>query len=180
VYEVELTARLSISFQRYPYPLSGFVTDLPTSHGALPFVVDATGQVLLPSPDREAFWVGFIPELIGTAETVQLLATLASGEILNAASGAPPRAQARPPEEPSFTAPPARGVAGIRRGAGSWWAFAREAGTSSRGCRGLTLSTTTGEHLRVTLLPPDVFEARTDLRVPQLDRRSRYRGRRLP
>ena len=180
MYELELTARLSISFQRYPYPRSGFVTDLPTSHGALPFAVDATGHVLLPSPDREAFWVGFIPEQIGTAETVQLLATLASGEILNAASGEPPRAQARPSEEPSFTAPPARGVAGIRRGGGSWWAFAHEARTSSWGCRGLTLSASTGEHLRVILLPPDVFEACTDLRVPQLDGRSRYSGRRLP
>ena len=61
MYEFLVTPSLSISFQRYPYPPTGFVTALPTSCGALPFEAGAPGHLILPSPDGEAFWIGLIP-----------------------------------------------------------------------------------------------------------------------
>src|SRR4051812_20731903 len=99
MYELLLAPALSISFQRYPYPASGLVTNLPTSYGALPVLADAPGHCVLPCPDGEAFWIGLIPEEAGRAEVVRVLATVASGDQLDVVTGAQ--------LDPSLTDPPA-------------------------------------------------------------------------
>jgi hypothetical protein len=49
---------LSISFQRYMLPVTGFVHSTPRSFGALPTGRSGSGRFLLPVDDKEAFWIG--------------------------------------------------------------------------------------------------------------------------
>jgi hypothetical protein len=178
-----LTPTLSVSFQRYPYPPSGFVTTLPTSYGALPLAADGPGRFVLPCPDGEAFWIGLIPEKAGGTEIVRVLASLASGDQLDVVTGAqvdPPPATDPTAELPHVTAPPAHGVAGIFRGEGTWWTFTRNAQPPSRACRGLDLTSPPRGSVHVRIVDPLHFEGLTGIAVSPLNPDGRYGGWRLP
>src|SRR5512133_4238056 len=88
--EHAVTAALTVSFQRYPYPPSGWVETLPRSRGALPLAVAAPGRLLLPCPAGEAFWIGLVATARGPSSQVTVAARLTSGEQVDLATGAAP------------------------------------------------------------------------------------------
>ena len=180
MHEFLLTPTLSISFQRYPYPPSGFVTTLPTSWGALPFIADAPGYLVLPCPDAEAFWIGLIPEETGKSTVVRVLASVASGDRIDVVTGAHVDRSATTGSA-DITVQRAYGVAGIPRGDGTWWPFARDAaGEPATECRGLDLFSPPVASVRVDLVGSAEFEELAGIRLPPLDPASRYGGWRLP
>jgi hypothetical protein len=128
--EHAVTAALTVSFQRYPYPPSGWVETLPRSRGALPMAAAGPGRLLLPVPAGEAFWVGLVATAGGLSSLVATAARLASGERVDLATG---------------TVPPRFAVEGIARDGGGWWALTREAPTApAPACAGLELLVWTG------------------------------------
>jgi hypothetical protein len=140
--EHAVTAALTVSFQRYPYPPSGRVEALPRSRGALPLAVAGPGRLLLACPAGEAFWVGLLASPQGPSSLVAVTARLASGERVDLATGAAP---APDPGRDGFTVPPRFAVEGIARGGGGWWALAREApAPPAPACAGLELLVWTG------------------------------------
>lgn len=128
--EHAVTAALTVSFQRYPYPPSGWVETLPRSRGALPLAAAGPGRLLLPVPAGEAVWVGLVATPGGPSSLVAVAAELGSGERVDLATG---------PVPPRFA------VEGIARGDGGWWALAREApAPAAPACAGLELLVWTG------------------------------------
>jgi hypothetical protein len=184
MHELALTPTLFVSFQRYPYPPSGFVTGLPTSCGALPMLADAPGHLLVPSPEGEAFWIGLVGSRQGTPATVRALATLTSGDRVDAVTGAstdrPSGAGELPAGPGHLTVPPAHGLAGISRGDGTWWAFARDAPAPAVACPSLELVSPPAGQVRVDLLAAAEFESLAGTPLPPLDPSGRYGGWRLP
>lgn len=156
MYEYALAPSLSVSFQRYPYPPAGLVTALPTSWGALPFVLSAPRQLILPCPDGEAFWIGLIPSPAGRRYRLRVLVSMASGDRVDALTGTPAD-DTRPPSVEDLPTPPRYGVPGIFRGDGSWWAFARDTGNApAPACREIQLLcrfADTGKPIRQTNYP---------------------------
>jgi hypothetical protein len=148
--EHTVTPALTVSFQRYPYPPSGWVETLPRSRGALPLALTAPDHLLLPSPPGEAFWIGLVATARGPSSRVGVVATLASGKRVDLATGErvdPARgggpAGGRPPG--GFVVPPRFAVEGIARQDGGWWALALEApGPAAPACAGLELAVWTG------------------------------------
>jgi len=139
MYEYPLTPSLSISFQRYPYPPTGVVTELPSSWGALPLLLRAPQQLVLPCPVGEAFWIGLVPSPAGPSCLLRVLISTASGELVDAITG---RSVIRSDPTPveGFRTPPRHGLAGISREDGRWWALAHDAGApSAPQCRGIEL-----------------------------------------
>jgi hypothetical protein len=134
--EHAVTAALTVSFQRYPYPSSGWVEALPRSRGALPLAAAGPGRLLLPVPAGEAFWVGLVAAPGGPSSLVAAVAELGSGERLDLAAG---------PVPPRFA------VEGIARGEGGWWALALEApAPGAPTCAGLELLVWTGPPVAAT------------------------------
>jgi len=151
MYEYPLTPSLAVSFQRYPYPPTGVVTELPSSWGALPILLRAPHQLLLPCPAGEAFWIGLVPSPAGPGCLLRVLMSTASGELIDAMTGTHVNRSDPIPVE-GYQTPPRHGLAGISRGDGSWWALAHDAGDpSAPQCRGIqlrALPTTQTEPLR--------------------------------
>jgi hypothetical protein len=147
MHEYAATDALTVSFQRYPYPSSGWVETLPRSRGALPVALAAPGHLLLACPAGEAFWIGLIAT--GGRERssrVGAVARLASGDRVDLATGtAPPAAGGATPASgtprPGFEVPPRFAAAGIARQDGGWWALALAApGPAAPACVGLELA----------------------------------------
>jgi hypothetical protein len=151
MYEYPLTPSLAVSFQRYPYPPTGVVTELPSSWGALPLLLRAPQQLLLPCPAGEAFWIGLVPSPADAGCLLHVLVSTPSGELLDAMTGTHVNRSDPTPVE-GYQTPPRPGLAGISRGDGSWWALAHDAdGPSAPQCRGVELHaqpTTQTEPLR--------------------------------
>jgi hypothetical protein len=140
MYEYALTPSLSISFQRYPYPTEGFVTALPTSWGALPFLLSTPRQLILPSPDGEAFWIGLVPSPAGSQHLLRVLVSMADGGRIDALTGTPADDNQPSTSVENLLTPPRHGIPGIFRSDGSWWAFARDTSdTPAPACRGIEL-----------------------------------------
>lgn len=206
MYEYALTPSLFISFQRYPYPAAGLVTALATSWGALPFLSSAPGQLVLPCPDEEAFWIGLVSSPAGQQYRLRVLVSTTSGDRVNALTGGPTndRGPAGIDDRP---APPRHGIPGIFRGDASWWAFARDTGeTPAPACREIELRCRSassprgagpdrqyapgkssppvhaGETFsaRVKIVEPEHFHKLGGGRLPPLDESNRYGGWRLP
>lgn len=135
--EHAVTAALTVSFQRYPYPPSGWVETLPRSRGALPLAAVAPDRLLLACPPGEAFWVGLVATRPGWSSRVGVVARLASGERVDLATGAAP-AGGRPGG--GFAVPPRFAVEGIARPDGGWWPLALEAPGPAPACTGLELA----------------------------------------
>jgi hypothetical protein len=128
MYEYVLTRSMSISFQRFPYPPTGLVTALPTSWGALPLLHSAPGELVLPCPQGEAFWIGLVPS--GHAQNrLRVIVSLASEHRVDALTGAP--ADDLQPADVDDIPAPRNGIPGIFRGDGNWWAFARDTGETA-------------------------------------------------
>jgi hypothetical protein len=156
--EHAVTAALTVSFQRYPYPPSGWVEALPRSRGALPLVVTAPDRLLLACPSGEAFWIGLVATRPGRSSRVGVAARLAAGERVDLATGAASDTGAGPAPTPAtgagpaggllrprFEVPPRFAVEGIARQEGGWWALALEApGPAAPACAGLELAVWTG------------------------------------
>jgi hypothetical protein len=158
MHEHAVTDALTVSFQRYPYPPSGWVQTLPRSRGALPLALAAPGHLLLACPAGEAFWIGLVAT--GGRERssrVGVVARLASGDRVDLATGtapaptgaAPPPAggatAASGPPRPGFEVPPRFAVEGIARRGGGWWALALAApGPTAPACVLLELAAWTG------------------------------------
>jgi hypothetical protein len=154
--EHAVTPALTVSFQRYPYPPSGWLETLPRSRGALPLAVPAPDHLLLPCPSGEAFWIGLVATARGPSSRVGVVARLASGERVDLETGAPPATgtgaapatapgPAGGPLRPGFAVPPRFAVEGIARQDGGWWALALEApGPGAPACAGLELAVWTG------------------------------------
>lgn len=154
MHEYAVTDALTVSFQRYPSPSSGWVETLPRSRGALPLALAAPGHLLLACPAGEAFWIGLVAT--GGRERssrVGVVARLASGERVDLATGtapdpattgtAPPPASGVP--RPGFEVPPRFAVEGIARQGGGWWALALAApGPAAPACVGLEMAVWTG------------------------------------
>jgi hypothetical protein len=140
--EHAVTDALTVSFQRYPYPPSGWVETLPRSRGALPLAVAAPGRLLLPCPAGEAFWIGLVATARGRSSVVAVAARLASGERVDLATGAAPGPDRH---RGGLAVPPRFAVAGIARQPGGWWAMALAApAPSAPACAGLELLVWTG------------------------------------
>ena len=143
MHEFAVTPALAVSFQRYPHPPSGFLSALPRSWGALPVVAVGPRHLVLPSPAREALWIGLIPTGGERSSRVRILASLRSGERVDAVTGAVA-------DDVALTglgeilAPPRYAVEGIFRADATWWAFARDTlGTGAPACDGLDLMVAT-------------------------------------
>jgi len=139
--EHAVTAALTVSFQRYPYPPSGWVETLPRSRGALPLAVAAPDRLLLPSPAGEAFWIGLVASPGGPASLVAVTARLASGERVDLATGAAPGPGR---QRDGFAVPPRFAVEGVARQDRGWWSLALEAPPPAPACAGLELLVWTG------------------------------------
>ena len=139
--EHAVTAALTVSFQRYPYPPSGRVETLPRSRGALPLAVAAPDRLLLPSPAGEAFWIGLVAIPRGPTSLVAVAARLASGERVDLATGAAPGPDR---QLDGFAVPPRFAVEGIARQDRGWWPLALEAPPPAPACAGLALLVWTG------------------------------------
>jgi hypothetical protein len=141
--EHAVTDALTVSFQRYPYPPSGWVEALPRSRGALPLALAAPDRLLLACPAGEAFWIGLVAtRRQERSSRVGVVARLASGERVDLATGAEP-ADGLP--RPAFAVPPRVGVEGLARQDGGWWALALAAsGPQAPACVGLELAVWTG------------------------------------
>jgi hypothetical protein len=208
MYEYALTQSLFVSFQRYPYPTTGIVTALATSWGALPFLLRAPGQLVLPCPDEEAFWIGLVASPAGQQHRLRVLVSTTSGDRINALTGVPVNNPA-PADIDDLVAPPQHGIPGIFQGDGRWRAFARHTdATPAAACHEIELScrpaapvphgagpgrqhsgpgdpSPSGEagetsSVQVDLVEPEVFQALSGTRVPPLDEANRYGGWRLP
>ena len=181
--EHAVTDALTVSFQRYPYPPSGWVESLPRSRGALPLAVAAPGRLLLACPAGEAFWVGLVAGPGGPPSLVAVAAGLASGERLDLATGAAPGPDRR---RDGLAVPPRFAVEGVARPEGGWWALAREATAPAPACATLELLVWTGSPgppvvVRFELVDPDRFEAAGGPPVPEpAGDEEIYRGWRLP
>lgn len=210
MYEYALTQSLSVSFQRYPYPTTGIVTALATSCGALPFALRAPGQLVLPCPDEEAFWIGLVASPTGQQHRLRVLVSTTSGDRIDALTGVP--ANNPGPAFLDDLVAPQHGIPGIFKGDGRWWAFARHTdATPAPACHEIELrcrpagtaapvahtarpgrqhsgpgdpspSGEAGEtsSVQVDLVEPEVFRALSGTRVPPLDESNRYGGWRLP
>jgi hypothetical protein len=141
--EHAVTDALTVSFQRYPYPPSGWVEALPRSRGALPLALAAPDRLLLACPAGEALWIGLVAtRRQERSSRVGVVARLASGERVDLATGAEP-ADGLP--RPAFAVPPRVGVEGLARQDGGWWALALAAsGPQAPACVGLELAVWTG------------------------------------
>jgi hypothetical protein len=146
------------------------VDSLASSLGALAMVVTAPGRLVLPSPAGEAFWIGLVPEAGGRSADVALAAVLDSGDMVDLLTGAPPAGAGQ-----RVRVPPWRGIPGVPRGDGTWWALAHE-----RGVRALVLSSGPEPAARLDVVGVAEFEALSGSRVPPLDDSHRYGGWRLP
>ena len=155
MHEHAVTDALTVSFQRYPYPPSGWVETLPRSRGALPLAPAAPGHLLLACPMGEAFWIGLVPaRREERSSQVGVVARLASGERVDLATGTalvPGTDPAGGVESgsglprPAFAVPPRFAVEGIARQDGGWWALALGAsGPEVPACVGLELAVWTG------------------------------------
>ncbi|MFL6103370.1 MAG: hypothetical protein ACJ74K_08605 [Actinomycetes bacterium] len=155
MHEHAVTAALTVSFQRYPYPPSGWVETLPKSRGALPLALAAPGHVLLACPVGEALWIGLVAaRREERSSQVGVVAQLASGERVDLATGTalvPGTDPAGGVESasglprPAFAVPPRFAVEGIARQDGGWWALALGAsGPEAPACVGLELAVWTG------------------------------------
>jgi hypothetical protein len=154
MHEYPLTSTLSVSFQRYPYPTTGIVTALPSSWGALPFVVAAPRRLKLPCPDREAFWIGLVTSYAGPPGTVAVLVVLASGARLDAVGGG--SVDRFRPRFAEITVPPEHAVVGIARGDATSWALTRDSGGSSApACRTIELLSRPGSATEDPRKPDD-------------------------
>lgn len=125
MYEYALTPALSLSFQRYPYPPAGVVTALPRSRGALPILLTAPQQLVIPCPDGEAFWIGLVSSPSGRRHRLRVLVSIASDGRVDALTGAAAD-KIQPAGDEDLA--PRHGIPGILRGDGRWWAFARDTG----------------------------------------------------
>jgi hypothetical protein len=186
--EHAVTTALSVSFQRYPCPPSGWVGTLPRSRGALPLAVAAPGRLLLGCPAGEGFWIGLVATRRGWSSRVGVTARLASGEQVDLATGAAPAGD-RP--EGRFAVPPRFAVEGIARADGGWWALALQAPAPA--VAGLELAVWTAPPpapppptaapvvLGVELVDAAGFEAATGRRLPPpAGEEETYGGWRLP
>ena len=135
--EHAVTPALTVSFQRYPRPPSGWVETLPRSRGALPLVEAGPGRLLVGCPAGEAFWVGLVATRRGWSSRVGAAARLASGERVDLATGEPLGPAGDRPSG-RFAVPPRFAVEGIARPDGGWWALARSG--PGPACAGLELA----------------------------------------
>lgn len=170
---VAVTADLTVSFQRFPYPPDGRVSTLPTSRGALPLLIVGRREILLPSPEREAFWIGLVAAA-GSSSSVDVTVILHSDARMHLET---------------VHCPPTFALEGIPRENGTWWVFARNAAyRGSPACSALKLVVTpappaTGNDvtLRATVVEPTDFEHASGQPVPPLlGENDTYRGWRLP
>ncbi|NAZ86528.1 hypothetical protein [Kineococcus indalonis] len=175
-HEVRFTATVALSFQRHPRPATGVVPELPRSWGALPVLLRAPGEVLVPVPEREAVWIGFLRDPGAVPQELSVVARLEPGGRVDALSGHP----ALDAETARTAVPPARALPGALRPGGGWWALARVApDASAPACAALELRAG-GTSLLVRLVDPDGFRELTGVGVAPLDPRAPYAGRRLP
>ncbi|CAN7419968.1 hypothetical protein LJR084_002749 [Variovorax sp. LjRoot84] len=117
---------MRLSFQRFLRPTSRIASgSLPSSLGALPVGLGRQGDLIVPTADNEAFWVGL--ELARAAQpiTLRLSVELRSGDVLDALGAAPSSA---------LTVPPTRHVGGFTHAGSGLRAFARGGGENIDGC----------------------------------------------
>jgi hypothetical protein len=188
VFEFETEEGLIISFQRYPYPASGSVGVLPASCGALPIAVEEKGHLIIPSPSREAFWIGLLARSkMQPPAKVQLHGELCA---VWEAEASPSSTAAGPAV---FWVPPHQFVMGILKNDGEWWPLAREVPATAPACCALTVTisapasgvradTTPADHteVRIDVLDTATFEALSRLEVEPLDTSHAYGHWRLP
>jgi hypothetical protein len=155
MHEHAVTDALTVSFQRYPYPPSGWVETLPKSRGALPLALAAPGHLLLACPVGEALWIGLVAaRREERSSQVGVVAQLASGERVDLATGTalvPGTDPAGGVESasglprPASAVPPRFAVEGIAHQDGGWWALALGASApEAPACVGLELAVWTG------------------------------------
>src|SRR4051794_4698701 len=89
VHEFALADTLSLSFQRYPWPGSAVVRELPRSWGALPVTRSGPLDLLVPVPEGEAMWMGLLRPPDGPAWALRVLAHLQPGGSTDAVTGEP-------------------------------------------------------------------------------------------
>jgi hypothetical protein len=166
VHEFALTDWLSLSFQRYPYPPAGSFGALPPSCGALPIVVRPVGELTVPCPAGEAFWIGLVHSQVERqACTVSVVTVVGATD--------------------PIAVPPHYAFGGTPRADGTTWALAREAAAEgATPCDSLVVevASAAGERAsaRVALVDVEEFEALSGYRLPPLEEDAAYGGWRLP
>jgi len=182
-FEYPLTSAMSVSFQRYPYPTAGFVTELPTSWGALPYLSVGANRVLVPCPAGEAFWIGLVPCASGRRQRVGVLAAHASGTSVDAVTG---EAVAFTAQGSTVSVPPHHGVAGVRRDDESWWPFGSVGGSAPwreiavRCVSSLSSTDIVRASVVIEVVGPGLYRERGGGVVRPLDPAHRYGGWLLP
>ena len=123
-----------ISFQRCLRPTDGIHHSPPQSLGALSLGTEASGELLLPLANDEAFWLGLSPLPRGAVYLFAIAETEARDR-LNVCTGRP-----WPEDSAShFTIPGATAINGIFRDAGTVWALQRVPAGEAPVCKRMSL-----------------------------------------
>lgn len=137
--ELRVGPFLVASFQRYPLPSPGTgpLPAAPGSWGSLQPAATGEGEVLLPVPDGEAFWVGLRPRR-GRLRLRVGVAVETGRDLLDALTGEPAR-----PEASGLDLAGASACDGVRAGGDGVWPFTREpAAAGMSGTRAVLLTAT--------------------------------------
>lgn len=176
---------LRLSFQRFLRPESGVPGQpLPSSLGALPVALDRQGELIVPTADDEAFWIGLDVAPPTHAITLALDVELRSGEVFSAIGDG--KANASPVS--SITIPSTPRIGGFTQGDAVPHAFARVGGVEiGGGCVRLIFRATSDAvgaepfEFAVRLVDYATFTAESGQSPPTpLDPNAGYRGWRLP
>lgn len=184
MHEYALSSGLSISFQRYRFPPSGQVQEVPRSCGALPISLTGPGEVRVPSPSGEAFWIGLVANGCGPGSLVRVSVSVAAGQWVDAVTGERGSSSSCGPG--AVHAPPTFGVVGIALGDGTSWVFARDAPLDGApSCQEVVVMVWHGEEsaqtsVHVDLVDPEIYEAEGGESLAPLDESVSYGGWRLP
>jgi hypothetical protein len=170
---------LHVSFQRYARTRDDAIAQAPSSLGALPVALSASGELVLPVAPDEAFWIGLEAMHSGSRAELAVRFTPPGRHAVDALSGAPWNEQ-----RPTWIAvPPISSIEGIALPADGFRAFvrtplARE--DDSVAVLDLTLRAD-GAATRLLLVGYARFEKMTGhARPTPLDPESRYKGWLLP
>ena len=168
---------LHVSFQRYARASDDAMARAPSSLGALPVALSASGEFALPVAPGEAFWIGLEAAHADAHAELAVRFESPAGTAVDALSGTPWSEQGAT----WIAVPPQSSIDGIALSTGGFRPFARTRTAEEDGGIAVLDLVTRSERTRVLLVDYGRFEAMTGhARPATLDRDAQYKGWRLP